>query len=75
MDTFLKGLRGSVRPVLAYLFAGAFIALVLWAFGLFGSQDLADKLIAAFVPVVGIIAALYFQSRNQTKPPENKPLG
>lgn len=70
MDEFLKGLRGSVRPVLAYLFAGAFIALVLWAFGVFGSQDIADKLVAAFVPVVGIIAALYFQSRSSTPPKE-----
>ena len=72
MEKALKFLRGSVRPVLTYLFAAPFVGLVVYAFIRFGTPDLALSLIMAFVAIVGMIAGLYFQSRNQPKPPATK---
>jgi hypothetical protein len=57
-------LRGSVRPMLAYLFGGVFAALVILGFIFFGTAEMANKLLDGFVPVVAMIAALYFQSRS-----------
>jgi len=61
----LDKLRGSVRPVLAYLFSGAFIALVIAAFFMFGTAELGEKVVISFLPIAALIAGLYFQSRNK----------
>ena len=70
--TFLDNLRGSVRPISTYLFVLAFIALVLMAFDRFGTEQMAYGLVMGLVGIVGMIAGIYYQSRNQPKPPESK---
>ena len=70
--TFLDNLRGSVRPVLTYLFSTAFVALAVIAFARFGTEQMAYGLVMGLVGIVGMIAGIYYQSRNQPKPPESK---
>lgn len=53
----LEVLRGSVRPVVTYAFAGAFIA------GLFTGHVPKD----AFLSVAGMVMAFWFQSRTEEK--------
>lgn len=67
MNKVLGFLRGSVRPILAYAFAVPFVGLAVYAFVKFGTPSLAESIVVAFVAIVGVIAGIYFQSRNQTK--------
>lgn len=60
----LDFLRGSVRPILAYIFSIAFVVLVFAAALGYIEKDLAGKIVIAFLPIASMIAALYFQSRN-----------
>jgi len=60
----LNFLRGSVRPILAYLFSAIFATLVILAALGYVEKDLAGKIVIAFLPIASMIAALYFQSRN-----------
>lgn len=66
---FLNNLRGSVRPVLTYLFATPFVGLAVYAFVKFGTEELAFGIVTGFIAIVGTISGIYFQSRNQPRPP------
>jgi preprotein translocase subunit SecF len=70
MEKVLVFLRGLVRPSLTWLFAIPFIGVAIYAFVRFGTPEMALGIVTAFVAVVSLIVGVYFQSRNQAKPPE-----
>lgn len=67
MKNTLDFLRGSVRPILTYLFSLPFIGLAVYAFIKFGTEELANGIVTGFIGIVGVIAGIYFQSRSAEK--------
>jgi drug/metabolite transporter (DMT)-like permease len=67
VDKVLELLKGAVRPVLAYLFGGALVAMAVIAFVKFGTPELGRELVIGIVGIGGTIVGFYFQSRSQSK--------
>lgn len=63
----MEFIRAFVRPFIGYIGFAAFTGLVIYAFVKYGSPDLAQILVVAFVEMVGMLVAFYYGQRTATK--------
>jgi hypothetical protein len=62
-------LKELMIAVLAFMFSGAFIALVILAFFKYGNAEMAFGLVTGLVGIVGSIATMFFVTKGQAKGP------
>jgi len=61
----LDNLRGSVRPVITYAFAGTVLATGVYVIVKYADASMAQKILDFIIPTTTLIIGFWFGSRNK----------